>query len=1788
MFKNELRPYEISLWTLQDSFISVLKPNGVFKRGQIETPKCQIKNDGTQELNFSIPMYYQENGELIENPIWYNVINGALIVNLRKLKLIFNKGEIEEEVFEFVISKVIETHTDGQLYCEVTAESLSFQELGKIGYKISLSSQDFLDEYNEWYETTVGQNTENKQFDYQTQEEKDAAEPINNIEYWCKKIFKNSHWDYEIKMNWSAFDGVIAQLSEAEREAKGLRRTDKIYEEEYISSWTLQENSKTGKLIPNKIESFKEKLRLVDLEKSNMYNLTQELAKIFGVFCKYKYQYDKNYHIIGKKCIFYNNFLVEEEGKIDIIYPYHASKIEREIDSADIVTKMFVTPLEDTSSSSGLITIADVPANKAREDYILNFDYLYSIGTITQQQYDYIADYERSMYLINTELEPIAMQIANLQSDLANYEAQKTFAHEAQIQDEEQMLQAQKMKETVMNDKPFLTKSKEDPIRGTMLYDEETKSYYVNITQEGIDYLGKNKYILSQYTEHERDEQGEIINSTNYTVYAYGIRLFYYAKVDETLAKVLLPYEENSSENPDKPNNEEPDKMAIYPNSVNLELKNGNLVRLTGLKLKENAISSSIFIACTYSPETHYQNIYNFYLNEFAKHQAQEEEAIAQIDKINKDLESLTIYYEELLEEKSFLVADFENMMGPALREGSWQAESYTDYGSKYEQEVSVGITNSESHINFIWDKVAFDEEQLLYYLDNGALDGSEKTYYYAIDLSGTFDQKIGQETVRVRILDRIKNNLKDLSFIYDRVLLSEGKEIVLNTYRMSIGSKACFAFIQEENIIKPILLLLDKTFIKEKEANKNSYNTNFRIGVITVEETEEEETVVQEEINLLVPSNGIIWIENLKDKQVFPRLKSDSLSLKTSEEELIIKDGNTVLRNYYDYSILIREENYYITIKPSIMLSSGNINKIFSIAYSISNAATSLYLDALEVSKTNAAPQVSYKLEVSAINKNFIKTAYKNLNQIVNINDIELKFENVQGYISELELNLENPWEDSITIQNYKTKFEDLFSTIVASTEQMKVNSFAYNNAASSFGPGGTLKPAVIQNTLNQVDLTYAFQSGNLTIDEINGIWARSDTGVVAIRGGGIFCATEQDSNGNWLWNTGIMPSGINASLITAGQIDTNLIKIYSGDNLRFQLNAEGLFAYGTQGIGEADFNKYVVHNSEGLFLTNENVNLVQVSWDGLILRNQNNKKIFYADDEGNLTLVGNITAAAGSIGSWLIQENGLVDEKGTAGLVSQRPSNDNSLFPYDMFWVFGENTENEFRVTSDGTLRANNVIVSGFVSANSLIGNTSVGEMTNQLRNIEVVIQQGSTFIFNNKNYDGNLTVEPNILYFRIKTNALDSNELSFSREASEDLEALVITPEDYEFYYAFKELEEEIQDEDWIPIILNEVLENDFFRWEPKYLTFSVSGDIMYEGIEENQILHSSLFLKVVKKGRQKKVDAEGNISYSGKEDNTPFEYSSIIKLFSEQNGVGKYISDMDPQSYTFFTKENAQEESLYEETTTFSVILTGFTVEEALKGRWLINGLDSGLEMSIVGSSAAEAESEGGLIFSGEDLVINSEKVEVGDDIVGYDDTPDQGFEVYLEPLDDGTLKAYIVVLNTKITTGDSIRITFKMDSATRDAFCFKTRNGTNGIVIIIDSTSGSTLTSGDTNTILSVSVQYGMQLMNGPDSSEQFYYVWKKDGVALSEIIIPSQEERENEEGIIYYQNIYTPIQAIDENNIVNEDFFQAREIYITTANFGIKAIYTCDVFTSFEEAKAEYFLMNENGDIEVE
>jgi len=100
-------------------------------------------------------------------------------------------------------------------------------------------------------------------------------------------------------MNWDAF-------------ADGKQRDPHIvYEEEYTSSWD-------NDLRPLAFENFREKARSIEVEKSNLYNITKTIAEKFEIFCKYEYMYDENYHIIGRKVVFYNNFMQDGLGSITL------------------------------------------------------------------------------------------------------------------------------------------------------------------------------------------------------------------------------------------------------------------------------------------------------------------------------------------------------------------------------------------------------------------------------------------------------------------------------------------------------------------------------------------------------------------------------------------------------------------------------------------------------------------------------------------------------------------------------------------------------------------------------------------------------------------------------------------------------------------------------------------------------------------------------------------------------------------------------------------------------------------------------------------------------------------------------------------------------------------------------------------------------------------------------------------------------------------------------------------------------------------------------------------------------------------------------------------------------------------------------------------------------------------------------------------------------------------------------------------------------------------------------
>lgn len=1161
IMNRNIRDYEVSVWTLQDSFITVLKHSGTDNKGRIEEPDFDLKNDGTLTFKFSIPMYLKENNVKIENPIWYNTTNGNIIADLRKIKVIFHKNTEYEHIFELLITKVTESHEGFQLTCDVECESLAFHELGKSGYKLSLNQDTFIDYWTKWANGEITGN-----------------EPKSNIKFWSDRVIEGTDWECEVQMDWSGYDTS--------------RESDIIYEDAYAAAWDV---SNEDKFIPTTVVQSKEKERLIDVEESNRYNITQTIAETFGVHCRYEYEHDSDYHITARKIIFYNAFVQEALGPIDINYAYDTTDISREMDSKDTITKMYVKTLTDSNTESGLATIADTAANKSQEDYLLNFDYLYSIGTISQEQYDAVEPYEVEMHRFNEELKRYEKQMSALENRRIDVAAAEAVANNAISLDNERISANNDLLNSITNNTGEIEVGAARPDTCAVLGDNSS-NYYIVLRQKGI-----------------------IPNSIKiYKAFTPGTGF------------------------------KDADKVLSY--KLNYD-EFGNLTKITDIEVTFTA-NQILYLTYKYSPHLYYENILNTWKRRLARDLNEQQTQAAIVNEIDNELELLKTEKEDLLEQKKEAIKRFERLMGAAIREGYWQPEDeYAKYGEKKNEILTL---NSAAEFNDNLSSIGWDNE---------LFEGEDKNYY-EIEITQTQEY---YPCIKLSNLNVFRNDdLNKISFIYQDTTAPQGA--VTDDIRylrfLPIGSQCQLRFLRDSENVIPVLMLTGL-----KDVNYDIFNNSYshpRIGILTTEVN-----------NGSIDSNIYVIIDEATVRQnlisssaaasyeiVYPRIQINSANLKVTEDSLVLRYGNIVFNNYEDYYVLGRLDSvtntfrYYITIKPEVLFKKSNYGS-YILLYELSNTGLFMYLDALQVLKENAYPRVSYEIKPTFVNTDFIRYAYKYLNYIVHINDPELKFEYVKGYITELHLKLDSPKDDSITIDNYKTKFEDLFSTIIAQTQQMQKNSTLIGMAAQAFTNAGELQSNLVQSVMDRVDLNYAFNNGTLTINEDDGIWGTSDDGVVAFRGGGIFTATEKD-NGEWIWNTGILPSGINASLITTGQLDTNLIRIFAGDDLKLQMNGDGLFAYRSQWSNDngtiaadatradgLDLGQYVVHNGDGLFLTAEagtiigedenhnpvalanKVDRVSITWNGLTLRNWNNDRTLWADaDTGNLTVEGTIRA--------------------------------------------------------------------------------------------------------------------------------------------------------------------------------------------------------------------------------------------------------------------------------------------------------------------------------------------------------------------------------------------------------------------------------------------------------------------------------------------------------------------------------------------------------------------------------
>lgn len=252
-------------------------------------------------------------------------------------------------------------------------------------------------------------------------------------------------------------------------------------------------------------------------------------------------------------------------------------------------------------------------------------------------------------------------------------------------------------------------------------------------------------------------------------------------------------------------------------------------------------------------------------------------------------------------------------------------------------------------------------------------------------------------------------------------------------------------------------------------------------------------------------------------------------------------------------------------------------------------------YWAAVNVLKDSCKPKISYNITV--IDLSSIDGDYTfNLGDTTFIEDIDFFGINKKTglpnrqkvMISSITYDLDIPMNNSITVQNYTSSFEDLFESISATVQSLTFNENTYKRSAN-FNATKYISKESLQGTLFEGDLTLLNSNNdNVTIDEegTKGKDISNTSSQYKLSGEGLYFSKD----GGQTWDVGVGPSGINADYIKFGQLDASKIQIVDGNYIYFLWDKSGINAYrnpSTSINGLVDFTRF---NKYGLSLIENN----------------------------------------------------------------------------------------------------------------------------------------------------------------------------------------------------------------------------------------------------------------------------------------------------------------------------------------------------------------------------------------------------------------------------------------------------------------------------------------------------------------------------------------------------------------------------------------------------------------------
>jgi hypothetical protein len=526
------------------------------------------------------------------------------------------------------------------------------------------------------------------------------------------------------------------------------------------------------------------------------------------------------------------------------------------------------------------------------------------------------------------------------------------------------------------------------------------------------------------------------------------------------------------------------------------------------------------------------------------------------------------------------------------------------------------------------------------YYVNHGLLDGEalNRDLYY----SGAGNDYIGYYT------KLHKYNIEYLSAA-DRAILLRNQEVRLLQQSVVYDGLLACAVKERDELIDELAALggdtLDPTKTDPKANNSDKSSEIITAKWISIQKALQQIKQYVSKSNqtgsgttpVLAPSDqNVNLIKTIKDldgdiatyKAICLKLDTALATLQTAIE------ANTTLRDALLKQIKELHQKFYN--KYSTYIQEGSWNSEDYIDPNI------YYYDALSVAYTSSRPQVQYDIAVTRVSElPEFKFRRFHVGDTTYVQDTDffgyepyLKNDKVRTpykeavLISEISINFEEPDKDTITVQNYKTQFEDLFQRINATTQSLQFVQGGYNRAAGVVNEKGELKADVLQDSLLAAQDIVTKATDESVVQDNTGITLTSlknlDQKLKITSGGIVF-----SDDGGETWTTMMKAGQIGVQFLSAGSISTSKITIMDGTTPAFRWDTNGITAYWSgkdyltpESNPVLKMNRFVRFDKFGIYgynngNDNDNTNFVPASeeevrsnsmfsltWSGLLIR--------------------------------------------------------------------------------------------------------------------------------------------------------------------------------------------------------------------------------------------------------------------------------------------------------------------------------------------------------------------------------------------------------------------------------------------------------------------------------------------------------------------------------------------------------------------------------------------------------